>query len=190
MRDVEARGPNFVYAKDYLETRIGSDRWHKLISSLPEEHRDVWASTLLVTGVYPFSSFKSMLSALAELEGTRPAAETAKMYEYIADQSLSTVHKFFFRLADPAFVIKRYPLLWSRFFNSGKVSVRNASKTGAELVFELPNIFRDWLYPACLGYSTKAVQVSGGSDLRLEEIADEAIADDDSRISYRLTWKT
>jgi len=189
MRDVEARGPNFVYARDYLLARIGERQWDDLVSSLPPEHKDVWTRRLLVTGVYPFSSFKAMLAALADFEGSKPAHETAKMYEYIAEQSLSTVHKFFFRLADPAFVIKRYPLLWTRFFNAGKVQVPHSVRGQAGLIFDVPNIFLDWLYPACLGYSSKAVEVSGGRNVALAETSRESTGSDDSRVGYRLTWE-
>ena len=119
----------------------------------------------------------------------QPEEETAQMYSYIADRSLNSVYKFFFRLAQPSFVISRYPILWQRFFKSGSVEVSGAGPGGARLDFTLQEIFLDWIRPACLGYSTRAVSLSGGSELELEEVERSQLPDGDWRISYELTWK-
>ena len=111
------------------------------------------------------------------------------MYSYIADRSLNSVYKFFFRLAQPSFVISRYPILWQRFFKSGTVEVSDAGRGRARLDFTLPEIFLDWIRPACLGYSTKAVSLSGGSELQMDEIEQSALGEGLWRISYQLRWQ-
>ena len=188
MSEVMARGPNFVFAEEFIRETHGDEVWDKVVGDLTPEARRVWQSTLLVTGVYPFSAFKSMLASLARVVGEVPDEETEAMYEFIADKSLSTIHKFFFRFADPPFVIKRYPILWQRFFESGEVKVPEARRGGATLEFDLPEIFLDWLRPACFGYSKKAVEMAGGSDLALKETGQEKLAGDLWRIRYELTW--
>lgn len=40
-----------------------------------------------------------------------------------------------------------------------------SEKGHAKVRFLLPEIFMDWLPPACLGYSTKAVEMAGGKNL-------------------------
>lgn len=189
MPEVMARGPNFVFAQEFIRQQHGSRVWEKVLDELPAEAAETWRAVLLVTGSYPFSHFKAMLAALARVVGQQTDGETARMYEFIADRSLSTVHKFFFRFAEPAFVIKRYPLLWQRFFESGAVHVAKAGKGEAQLVFELPEVFLDWLPPACLGFSSKAVEMAGGSGLELQETEREARGEDQWRIGFRLRWE-
>ncbi len=183
-----ARGPNFVYAAEFIRDRYGPSKWEEVLQALSAEAAEVWRGTLLVTGAYPFRAFKEMLAALADVVGALPEEETARMYEFIADRSLSTIHKLFFNLAEPSFAIKRYPQLWQRFFEAGSVEVPTAGRGSAVLVFRLPEIFLDWLPPACLGYSTKAVEMAGGKDLKQEEISRE-----EKKglwvISYKLSWK-
>ena len=189
MQPVLARGPNFVYGRQFIRETYGQKTWEQVIETLPDEADSVWSGPLLITGTYPFSAFKSMLGALTDVLGARPEVETARMYSYIADQSLNSVYKFFFRFAQPAFVISRYPILWQRFFTSGRVDVPFARAGNARLEFTLPEIFLDWIRPACLGYSTKAISLSGGSGLEMEDLETSRRADGEWRIAYQLTWQ-
>ena len=189
MEDVPARGPNFVYGKEFVREKHGLKVWEEVMDRLPAEAATVWSGPLLITGTYPFSAFKAMLAALTEVVGTQPDHETARMYSYIADRSLNSVYKFFFSLTQPSFVISRYPVLWQRFFKAGTVQVSQAGAGRARLDFTLPEIFLDWIRPACLGYSSKAVGLSGGSDLELEDLERSQLPGGDWRISYKLTWR-
>jgi hypothetical protein len=186
--EVMARGPNFVYAKEFIASSHGDAVWEQVLADMSPEGREVWAEMILVTGSYPFSVFKEMLYSLVQVVGERPEAETAQMYEFIAEKSLSTIYKFFFRFAEPSFVIKRYPILWKRFFESGEVRVPYARAGAARLEFDLPAIFLDWLRPACFGYSNKAVKMAGGRDLEIHEAAQEALPGGIWRTTYNLTW--
>jgi hypothetical protein len=188
MSEVIARGPNFVFAQEFIRATHGSEIWDQVVATMPPEAQAVWSSSPLVTGSYPFSAFKSMVNALADVVGHIPTEETAAMYEFIADRSLSTIHKFFFRFADPPYVIKRYPILWQRFFASGEVRVLEARKGSARLEFELPEIFLDWLEPACYGYSKKAIEMAGGADLKMSTVAEEEIPGGLWRTTYELRW--
>ena len=188
MAEVMAKGVNFLYAKRYIETNYGEDRWEKVMKALPPKDRDVWSGGVMVTSSYPFSAFKAMITALSKELGAVKNDELARIYEYVADQSLSKVYKIFFRFANPSFVIKKYPKLWDNFFNSGTVSVPVAEKGHAVLKFLLPEIFVDWLAPACLGYSKKAVEMSGGKGLAMKELGKQHIGTGEWEISYELFW--
>lgn len=188
MGEVLARGPNFVYGEEFARGQYGDQLWERALQSLEPAHRAVWQGTLLVSGVYPFAAFKAMVQALAAETGTVARDETARMYEFIAERSLSTVHRIFLRIASPAFVLRNYPMLWKRYFNTGTVRVPEASTGRAKLVFELPEIFLDWLPPACLGYSRKAVEMAGGRDVELAERDAVELAEGNWRIEYGLGW--
>jgi len=90
---------------------------------------------------------------------------------------------------NPAFVIKNYSSLWTRFFNAGTVEVPVAEKGHAVLKFSLPEIFVDWLPPACLGFSRKAVEMSGGNGLTMQELSRQKQAEGGWVIVYELHWK-
>ncbi len=188
MEEVMARGPNFVYAKEFIQKEYGEATWNKLLNSLPEQAANVWNRPHLITETYPFSAFKIMVAALSDLVGSMSDQQTTNLYEYMADRSLSTVYKVFFRFTNPAFVVKNYPKLWKRFFASGDVEVPTAQRGYAVVKFTLPEEFLDWLPPACYGYSKKAVEMAGGKELRIKEQTRSRLTNGLWSISYELFW--
>jgi hypothetical protein len=188
MTTVMAKGVNFVCAKKYIEDKYGTETWGRIMQSLSNDAKTVWGGVLLVSTAYPFTAFKEMMSALiGELKSAKES-ELAEIYEYIADQSLHKIYKIFFQLANPSFVIKNYPKLWSMFFNAGTVEVMLAEKGHAVLKFLLPEIFNGWLPPACLGYSKKAVEMAGGRNLVMKKSSVGKVSDDLWETVFDLRW--
>lgn len=183
-----ARGVNFVLAREYVLNTYGEAVWERVLAGLDGEGRRVWTSPLTV-GTYDFATFKAMIAVLAGVTRVRDDGALAAMYAYMAERSLNTLYKVFFRLANPAFVIGNFPKLWSRFFTAGEVRVPEAQRERAQLVFEVPGIFLDWLGPACLGYSTKAVELAGGRAVQVRESGRQALSGGTWRVTYAVTWR-
>lgn len=184
-----ARGPNFVYSREFVKEHHGDQVWQEVLRGLSPEAASLWSGALLTSGRYSFTSLLDMTRVLCELTGEEGCVELSSMYAHIAERSLNTVHRFFLRLSQPAFVISKYPLLWRRFFESGQVEVPVAEKGAARLVFEVSPMFLDWLPPACLGYSRKAIELAGGWGVRLEEVSRENISRDCWRVVFQLSWE-
>lgn len=186
--EILAKGVNFVYAKEFILKEYGEGVWVRALETLAYTERAFWGGALLIHESYPFSVFKSMVSAISKELGKPKDTEAARVYEYIADRSLNALYKIFFRFANPSFVIKNYPKLWDRFFNTGKVEVPVAEKGHAIVKFVLPEVFLDWLPPACLGYSKKAVEMAGGKKLTLTQTSKTSLPGALWEIVYELKW--
>ncbi len=189
MEEIMARGVNFLYSREYIQSKYGRELWGKLMNELPPMSAKLWSGPLLSLKDYPFAEFKLMLKVLSKVLGAEEGRNTADLYGYVADRSLNTLYKVFFKFSQPAFVLKNYPKLWARFFTSGEVKVLSSQKGSAEISFLLPEIFLDWLPSACYGYSKKAVEMSGGSDLEQEETERVRLPNGEWRIVYRVKWK-
>lgn len=184
-----ARGVNFVLAREYVINTFGEALWARALARVDPEQRRVWEQPLLTVSAYDFAAFKAVAAAVAVEAKADGDRAVAAMYEYIAERSLNTLYKVFFRLANPAFVIGNFPKLWSRFFTAGEVRVPVAQREHAELQFTVPEIFLDWLGPACLGYSTKAVELAGGRDVAVRELRRTARAAGTWDVVYDVTWR-
>ena len=131
--DQIARGVNFILARDYVHHTAGPDVWARALARLTPAHRAVWELPLLPIGTYDFVAFKALVAAAAAERGATSDADLAAMYAYIADRSLNTLYKVFFRLANPAFVVGNFPKLWDRFFTAGRVQVPKTEREHATL---------------------------------------------------------
>jgi hypothetical protein len=189
MEVVMSRGPNFIYAKEFIKQTYGVSVWENVLDGLPNDAAELLKGPMLVTETYPFGDFKAMLKVLSETLGNMAEEETARVYEYIADRSLNSVYKIFFRFANPAFAIKNYPKLWRRFFTTGNVEVVSAEAGHAILKFTLPEIFLDWLPAACYGYSKKAIEMAGGRELQIEKRGQTPLKAELWEIVFELFWK-
>ena len=189
MPEVTARGPNFVYAKEFIRQKYGESMWERLIDALPQHTAEVWKTTHLITEEYSFAAFKALVRILSEVLGEQSDRQTAEMYTYIADRSLNSIYKVFFRFTQPATVIKNYPKLWNRFFTEGTVNVLEATKSYAVLEFIVPEIFLDWLPPACYGFSKKAIELSGGRELQIHEMSRFKAGSNAWKVTYELQWQ-
>jgi len=188
MEQVLARGVNFLYTKQFIVNKYGNEKWEGMLQSLSDDSRKIWSGSLVPIGEYPFLSFKELTSILSSELKLDHESELASIYEYIADHSLNSLYKMFFSFANPSFVIKNYPKLWSRFFNTGKVEIPVSESGHAILKFTLPEIFLDWLEPACLGYSKKAVEMAGGKNLSMKNKGADKASDNLWEIVYELHW--
>lgn len=188
MSDKIARGPNFLYAREYVISTHGEGVWNEVLKKLPAEHADVWRGTLLISSEYPFPAFKEMVRAWSEITGGTNRDTTANLYGFIADRSLNTVYRFFLRLSQPAFVLRNFPKLWERFFTAGTVEVPVAEKGHAVIRFTLPEVFQDWLEPACYGYSRKAIEMAGGRDVAMRPSGPSSLSDGTLEAAFDLTW--
>jgi hypothetical protein len=93
-------GPNFVYTKKYVLQEYGPEIWAKLIARLPADAAEIWLGPPLANMSYPFSAFKLMVTDLSKETGIVKDAETARLYEFIADSSLNILYKAF-QIANP-----------------------------------------------------------------------------------------
>ncbi len=186
---VMARGPNFVYAKEFILEEHGVDTWAKILANLRGTAAQAWQGPLAVTEAYPFSAFKEMFTAYARIVDSSTERETARLYQYIADRSLSAIYKLILRFAEPSFVIARFPQLWKRFFQVGRVEVSKAERGHAVLHFHLPEVLLHCLPAAFVGYSTRAVELAGGRDLEVTRLEQVQEPDGDWKISFELRWQ-
>jgi hypothetical protein len=188
MEQVLARGVNFLYTKQFIVNKYGIEQWEQLLQSLPEEARKIWSGAILPVQEHHFALYKELIFALSDKSTMDKGSELSSIYEYIADNSLNKLYKVFFSFAKPQFVIKNYPKLWQRFFNTGQVEVPVSENGHAILKFKLPEIFLDWLEPACFGYSKKAVEMAGGSNLTMVSKGSNKLSDNLWEIVYELKW--
>ncbi|MBU1355707.1 MAG: hypothetical protein KJ620_04005 [Candidatus Edwardsbacteria bacterium] len=188
MNEKYARGPSFVFAKEYVIKTNGEQIWDAVLKRLPPEYEQVWRGTLLISDDFPFQAFRDMIKAWSETTGAASNEATATLYGYIADRSLSSVYRFFFKFAQPALVLKNFPKLWARFFNTGTVTVPMAEKGHAVIQFQLPEIFQGWLEPACYGYSKKAIEMAGGKNVKMMPSGKELLQNGTLKAAYELTW--
>ena len=187
-QDVLATGINFTGVKKYIALNYGEETWAETVRTLSPGARAVWTNTHAAGTGYPFSAFKEMVATLHAALRTTSESEAAAVYEFILDESTGSMNRIFLRMTQPSQILRNYPLLWGKFFNTGSVEVPVATRGHGVVRFLLPEIFEDWLPAACLGFSRKAIEMGGGRELRMTRTAFQKKPGGLFESVYELRW--
>lgn len=147
---------------------------------------------VLVNGVhkarwYPFEQFIELNEVIDRLFGTGDLALVRELGRYGADANLRTVYRLFYKVGTVRWILGRAARLWGAHYDSGELRVISdvpCESTLEILGFATPHRVH------CLsvaGWCERSVEISGGNQVRLEEL--ECRAEGDDRCLLRVHWR-
>ena len=86
MEEIMARGPNFIYTREFIQQQYGEAMWDRLLEKLPDDVSEIWNRQILVTAIYPFSVFKTLIKELYPI--TEEALQMLANLTYDSGESL------------------------------------------------------------------------------------------------------
>jgi hypothetical protein len=136
---------------------------------------------------YPFDLFVELNQQIDRLFGTGDLALVKELGRYGADANLTTIYRLFFKVGTVQWILARASRLWGLHYDAGRMIVR--APGGREVELELV----DYDTPHrthCLsveGWIERSVELSGGKEVRLDELSCRARGDDRCRMRVRWT---
>ena len=126
------KGTNFVALRAFALAHDATDR---LRAGLEPEARVAFDEALAV-GWYPASTFVATLHALGPALGEAPEVTARRYGRFAAEHDLTTLHRVFFRFANPIYVLEKSTQYWSRFHDRGewRIARPGSQSAVAELV--------------------------------------------------------
>jgi len=136
---------------------------------------------------YPFERFVELNEQIDRMFGAGDLALVKELGRYGADANLTTIYRLFYKVGTVQWLLARASRLWGLHYDAGRLIVR--APGGREVEFEIVDY--DTPHPThCLsvgGWIERSVELSGGKDVQLEELACRARGDD--RCRMRVRWK-
>jgi hypothetical protein len=158
----QVKGSNFVSLRAFTNARGATQR---LRETLEPEVLATFDQALAI-GWYPATTFVAALHALGPAVG-EPGAEAMAAYgSFAAEHDLTTLHRVFFRFANPAYVLEKSTQYWSRFHDRGEWRITRETRHGARAELVRCGIV-DALFCDVLGaYITRMFALVGAKDPR------------------------
>jgi len=158
----------------------------KLLARLtPEEYTLVTTKLLPVTKV-PAPLMDKIYQGIKALFGGGQGDYYAVAYEYVGEQCLNSFMKFFIRIGTPAFVAHNAPLVWSHFFDTGRMIKTAFTPNSVELVSEGGEAYGESLCYAIIGFGRMAITLSGGKNIRVNHA--ECVYKGKRRCCFKVQW--
>ncbi len=130
------KGTNLSHVRDFVVKELGEAALARLSAALPSDSREAFAS-FAATGWYPPSVYVDVIRGLERSSGSGDGAMLRKGGAYAAEYDISRIHRLFFRMANPAFVLEKSTDIWGRFFDTGDWTIRRQTPTSAEGILSL-----------------------------------------------------
>lgn len=133
------KGSILVHLRGYAETKYPAGAWKEMTQELQPDERAILDGLIIAGGWYPVTVWNRALGILLPRHrGISIDHEMRKIAAYIADKDLNSVYKMILRLGSPEFLLRRTDSLWSRYFDTGRLSFEEIGEKRFKLFLNAP----------------------------------------------------
>lgn len=181
------KGQIIIQLKEYIRDRYGESEMQKWLGELsPADYTLITAKLMPITRI-PAPLYNQLYQNGKKLFGGGKGDYFIQAFEYVGDKCLNSFMKFFVRLGTPAFVAHNAPLIWSHFFDTGRMVKIAGTSNSVELLSEGGEAYGEGLCYGIIGFGRMAITLSGGKNIRADH--EECIYKGKSRCCFRVQWE-
>lgn len=163
----KTKGVGFTNVKAFVLERFGDRAWKDLLNALPAEDRTELESIVSV-GWYSLALYARLINQIEQRHGKGDFALVEQLGAFEAEHDLTTIHRVFLRMANPAFILEQMGNYWKRFHDTGEWEITRL--TDKRAIAHL----RGWghvdtaLCRELAGYMRRSFELAGASNVTLE----------------------
>lgn len=184
----QVKGLIFLGARRWMTRRYGEAGFDAFLAALPESERELWTSGIILPMSWlPASAYVALYEAQESLWGTGDGRLFQEGAAAVAFDDLNSVMKLFMKLGSPAFVAKRFPTVWDRYFNGGALRLLAIEARAMDAVVENAEGYGKAGCHGTMGWTRQALTYSGAKNLRIEHT--ECVFEGGNRCLFRCVWQ-
>lgn len=157
----KTKGTSFVNAQVYCDTVHGAGAWARVRDRMDPADREV-LNGLVAVGWYELDLYARAIRAIDRELGAGDLGLIAPLGRFEAERDFKTIHRLFFRLANPAYAIEKATEYWRRFHDTGSWSVVRNSPTSVSGSLEGWAATDSVLCLELTGYMPRVIELVGG----------------------------
>lgn len=180
------KGTSFAQARNYALERFGERGWAEVLAQLSLQDRDTLNGVVAV-GWYDLALYARVIRAIDAVHGTGDLKLVTQLGRYEAEKDLKFVHRLFFRLANPAYVVEKAGEYWRRFHDTGTWSITRESPTIVHGTLSDWGVVDAALCAELSAYMVRILELVGGKDPTIDHRVCRARGD--SSCFFRMRWR-
>jgi predicted hydrocarbon binding protein len=166
-----------VALKSYVAKRFGYDGWRKYLSALePKVRKQVEMPS--AREWYELDVMLRALHSLRDVFGEEQTDVVGDFGRHEAERDMSTVHRLFFRLANPAYVLEKATEYWRSFCDFGEWQVVRDSSHGATATLVGVPVVDEVYCQELSGYLQRLFELVGAKNVKSEHARCRARGDE------------
>lgn len=184
---MEIKGLIFHSRKEFVIEHFGEKGWSDVVASLPPEDQEVLQELILTAKWYPFEIGRRLDKAIVEVLGGGNPDIFKKIGIQSAKRGLTKVHKTFLAPGDPQAFMKKAPLIYKFYYDTG---YREYEATGEDSGILTTHEAETFSEPDCLtviGWYEEALRMCGAKNV--SSVEEECRAKGGKVCRYRFKWE-
>ena len=158
---IQIKGGSIRSKLELVRERFGERAYKDLVRILRAEG----AHPVLEANWYPFELFDHVLIHIADKHFGKDLSRLKEVGRYSAQKALTGVYKGLKKMDFNEFVRLRLPVLHSRYYSAGKLTVVQLADKGCRLCLAAPAHFESDIWVAC-GFYAGAAELAGHTGAR------------------------
>jgi hypothetical protein len=171
-----------------IKEHYGDETLNKIISELDEESRTLLTGgSILSSSWYPAEIYRDINTTIYKQMRSKEPKVLETLGALTAEMGMTTIHKSKVKENRPDETIRRIPMLWSAFHDTGTVEIIQEPNVNKALFrvtgYELPH------KEFCLnlmGWARKIIELSGGNNVDIRET--KCVCNGDPVCEMVITW--
>jgi hypothetical protein len=184
---VHCKGIAVLARLKWVQLHHGDEGTRRYLDALSADTREALERRVLPHGWVPLPIFLELNVVADRLFGRGDLALCRELGAWAAQENLPRLFKLFYRFGSPTFIFERASKLWSAHYDSGSLTLLDASETGGRLVlsdFGLPHRAHCL---SVLGWARKSVELAGATVTYAEEERCRTLGHKDCELVLRWT---
>jgi hypothetical protein len=171
----------------YLNDTLGGEGYAKILERLGPEDRETFSNPILQSSWYELSQLiRLMTEAQKDLQLPPGRSVGWEMGRFSADHGLNTIYKVFFKVADPAFIIRKASQVMGSYYDSGRMEAVTQEPHSAHLRLTGFNEPHRLFCDRIMGWMERTMELTGAKSVRMEH--PKCMARGDSCCDYLGRW--
>lgn len=172
--------------KKYVIAKSSEEAYDKIVESLSSSEQRIIKETVGVSQWLDYQLWWKLLLAADKQVGRGDLAVIREIGAFDAKENLSTIYKFFIALMNIPAVIKRSPMIWKQYYDTGQMNVISVGKNEAELhLVDFPNLPLHH-EEELLGWMGTAVEMTGNRLVSIEHTT--CMCKGDDHCTFMIKW--
>jgi|SRR6185437_4503288 len=180
----KTKGIGFTNVKKFTVGRFGEEGWGTVLESLSKDDRDELLAVIPM-GWYSLALYARLIRALDKIHGGGDLSLVKDLGRYEAEQDLTTVHRFFLRFTNPAFIVEKTSDYWARFHDTGTWNLTRDDH-GLTAVLDGWGVVDAALCRELVAYLTRVLELVGAKNVLVEHPKCRGRAD--PQCLFKLRW--
>jgi hypothetical protein len=183
----KTRGLHLKNFRDFIREKYGSEGLRKVLAGLDPTDREIADQPVLINQWYDAEVWWRMLMALDRVLGQGDFQLVRECAAHDARESLGGVYKLFIKHMSPEMSISAMPMIYVRYYDTGKLVVTRLEKNRAEVRLAnypgVPQHHEEEL----IAWAVAALQMCGAENIHLTHST--CIARGDAYCTFGVTWE-